>query len=228
MKIKFEINGKALLGLSLLSAGIAFGDFVSLVDVKSSGGVVIGGMTEKDKEDLLLESMPIGSVTFRMDTVNPNVIYGGTWELITGDASVRLGDGTLQSSSLQGITNKPTVPLKKHAHMASQGSHKHTRGTMDIYGQVTAPGYGNTSIGYSLSGNGAFANYGALTQLDKIDGGNNQGSIYRAVDFRASRNWTGHTSSEAPSITVNEFGDNDDTLDTRGKYITLNVWKRIE
>ncbi len=41
MKIKFEINGKALLGLSLLSAGVAFGDFVTLVDSKGSGGVVV-------------------------------------------------------------------------------------------------------------------------------------------------------------------------------------------
>lgn len=227
MKIKFEINGKALLGLTLLSAGLAFGDFVSIVDTKGSGGISVPGMTDKDKEEILLESMPVGSVTFRMDAANPSTIYGGTWQLITGDASVRLGNGTVQDSSLKGLSNTPSVPLRAHTHTATQASHSHTRGSMNITGVVTAPGAANMSVGDALTGSGAFATYGPLTEIDDIDSAPNGGSVYRSVDFVASRTWTGSTSASAPAITVNQAGDASDKLDVRGHYITLNVWKRI-
>lgn len=171
--------------------------------------------------------MTVGSVVLRMDDVNPATIYGGTWELIQGDADLRLGNGSNLSGNIEGITNDPSVPLVKHTHTATQAAHSHNRGNMEIYGRISASGYANTSVGYSLSGTGAFAPYGSLTTLDDIDHYLNQGSVYRAVDFRASRNWTGTTNSVAPHITISESGNDNETIDVRGQFVKVNVWKKI-
>lgn len=55
MKLKFEINGKALLGIALLSAGLAFGEYVSVINAKSAGGVIVN-------ETTVIDTTPIGTV----------------------------------------------------------------------------------------------------------------------------------------------------------------------
>lgn len=98
-------NGKMLLGMLSLSASLAFGNFVSLVDHKASGGILV----EK-------ETMNVGSVVLRIDKTNPSAIYGGTWELIRGDAALRLGDGSEYNGSVDG-DNQVSVPLPEHDHI---------------------------------------------------------------------------------------------------------------
>ncbi len=214
--IEINLNINKTLGLILLTG---FGVFAA-AEYQSSFSTPTPVISE-------VETMTVGSIVLRSDDVNPSTIYGGTWNLIQGDAALRLGDGRNLSGALEGTTNNPIVPLPKHTHTATQVSHSHNRGNMEIYGNVTAPGYGNTSVGYSLNGSGAFAPSGGLTSLDDIDHYPNQGSVYRSVDFRASRNWTGTTNSVMPSITVAEQGVDDNTIDVRGNYLTINVWKRI-
>lgn len=107
--ITFKINKKIGLGLIGALSLFATADFVSMVDVKSSGGIVV----EK-------ETMIIGSVVFRMDDVNPADIYGGTWNLITGDSTLAFGDGTNQNGLALG-NNEPLVPLVKHNHGMDHG-----------------------------------------------------------------------------------------------------------
>ena len=47
--------------------------------------------------DLGKTLFPVGSVVMRMDAVNPATLYGGTWQLITGDATITFGNGAAQS-----------------------------------------------------------------------------------------------------------------------------------
>lgn len=201
MNVKFEINGKALLAFALLSAGLAFGDFVTVADVKTSGGITTPGMTESDKEDLLLESMPVGSVSLRMDSKNPSTIYGGTWQLITGDASLRLGSGSDVSSAAILGNNTPVVPVPQHSHTtshslktASAGAHTHTSSTY-------TGGGSNTTTMY----NGGGSNRGTWTSSSS---GN-------------------HTHTITGAVTVNSTGTANAKLDVRGAYVVVNVWKRI-
>lgn len=107
MKIKFELNGKALLGIALLSAGIAFGEYVSVINAKSSGGIVVSQPESS-----------VGTVVLRMDDVNPSTIYGGTWELVRSDGYLAFGDGSVQSGVPTG-NNMVSVPLLAHSHTAS-------------------------------------------------------------------------------------------------------------
>lgn len=218
IRIKFKINKYiALIGLSTIGL-YAMADFVSIINSNEVSYVA----AEPEPE-----VMTVGAVVLRIDNVDPSTIYGGTWELITGDASLRLGNGAIQSGNITGNGNTPQVILPKHTHTATQVAHSHNRGDMEIYGTVTSPTANNVSVGYSLAGEHAFQSIGGKGALDDIDHWANQGSIYRAVDFRASRNWTGTTNSAAPDITVSESGNDNETIDVRGQFVKVNVWKKI-
>lgn len=126
--MKIEINKKGFFALLALSASIAFADYVTVVGKNSSGGYIVNeSMTENDIEEVLDRTMPVGSLALRLDNINPSEIYGGTWQLVTGDASLRLGDGSIQSGATSG-NNNPIVPVPRHSHTAtaSEDTHSHT------------------------------------------------------------------------------------------------------
>lgn len=213
--MEIKINGKALIGVVCLSASIAFGDFVSMIDVKSAGGIVI----EK-------ETMDIGSVVFRIDNKNPSTVYGGTWELITGDASLRFGDGTSQSGNIEGLANNPTVPLPLHNHGIDHNHPSATTNTDTHYHQTMhndENNYSNTTI---TSGN-------YLTVRGHRSGwSNDYAYVLRGTTSTPN---SGRTSSDSHNHSVdlpNYIGNSKDagvsnaSIDVRGQYITVNVWKR--
>lgn len=139
MEIKFNLNGKGLIGLALLSTSIAFGSYVSLVDVKSAGGIVI--------EE---EQLPVGSITMWGGSSAPDgwlelnggsttgypeleKIYGANLpdfrgEFVRGYDNGRGVDSgrsilTAQSNSVQPLTFKGDA-LPPHNHKDPiQGSH---------------------------------------------------------------------------------------------------------
>lgn len=188
-----RLNGKALLGILTLSAGLAFGDFVTLIDSKSSGGYII--------KEIPVETATAGSVVLRLDDINPGTIYGGTWELITGDASLRLGNGANLSGRIEGSGNDPVVPLQAHSH---------TKGTMEITGTLNNISQDRSS---GIITEGAFSQVYSGTGRGTGDG--------QAMDitFAASNSWTGETSVE---------GTSNATLDVRGNYLKVNVWKKLK
>lgn len=200
MKGDIRISKKLAIMLAGTISLFAAADFVSMVDHKSAGGIIVEGTTDEDIKKVILETMPIGTVTLRMDDINPSTIYGGTWSLITGDASLSLGDGTVQDGIITG-DNNPSVPLV---------AHNHGRGTQEITG---------TQIGrriININGYGAFfptdAGYedGVVTSSVKSS---------NALGFQASRAWTGRSTTE---------GVQNATIDVRGAQMKVNVWKRTE
>lgn len=113
-----RINGKTLLAVGILSVSFAFGDaFVSIVDKNSGGGInlVKEEITESKFDTMLLAKFPVGTVILRMDSVDPSTIYGGTWQRLTGDASLAIGNGGNLSGQVYG-ENEPLVPLPAHSH----------------------------------------------------------------------------------------------------------------
>lgn len=219
MRVKFDINGKSLLAVAILSAGIAFGDFVSIADVKTSGGIVVDGMSDEEVKNIILETMPVGSVTLRMDAVNPSTIYGGTWTLITGDAALAFGDGTALNGVSEG-NNNPLVPVVAHTHTATQVAHSHTRGTMEIKGTTAIGEFDSKKQTGAFTGKSSYSNEGNGTAAG--------GSTDYTTNFQASRSWTGSTSSITPKITVASTGTSKATIDVRGARIKVNVWKRTK
>lgn len=224
--MKIEIGSKTLIGVACLSAGIALADFIIVADVEGSGGVTIEQgipVTELDKiiNSEINKKMPIGTVIFRMDSINPSTLYGGEWSLIKGDSSLRLGNGSNLSGLFKG-ENEPSVPLIEHSHVATQELHSHEKGTMNITGSFGDGMYGENSRVSTLGGFTKNASAGATKytgELWVIEG--------PLVDFNANKTWTGSTSAATPKITFEKTGKSNATLNVRGKYRTLNTWKRI-
>jgi microcystin-dependent protein len=77
--MKIELNGKTLLSIALISSGLVFADFVSLVDSESSGGIIVyNGVTQEELDTAInelrteydekiskleLNQAPVGAVT---------------------------------------------------------------------------------------------------------------------------------------------------------------------
>lgn len=209
MKGDIRISKKSALLLVGALSIFAAADFVSIVDSKTAGGVKV----EK-------ESQPIGSIVFRMDSVNPSTIYGGTWSLLKGDASIRLGDGSGQSATLKGNANDQVVPLVAHTHTmnhdhpvatTSTDTHDHNvsmRGSS--YTAAAAPSWHtDTNTVYPgitlTNGNKSYESRGAI----------DNDSHNHTVDLP---NFVGNTGSA---------GTANVTMDVRGQYLTLNVWQRV-
>lgn len=55
MEINLKLNGKGLLALAVLSSSLVFAKYVSLIDSKSSGGIIVN-------EETYIDTTPIGSV----------------------------------------------------------------------------------------------------------------------------------------------------------------------
>lgn len=90
----------------------------------------------------------------------------------------------------------------------SNKKHSHSRGTMEITGNI----YNYTAHkNYHWEGNGAFEKTQGLGSRYYIDEGRSRDSY--AINFKASRNWTGNTSEE---------GD-----EARPVNYTIRIWKRI-
>lgn len=200
--INLKINKK--IGLAILaSVGFfAMADFVSMIDVKSSGGISI----DKELSDSDLEQiMPVGSVALRMDNINPSAIYGGTWQLITGDAALGFGNGSAQSGLSIG-DNTPAVPLLEHDHSIN---HDHPTATTssDTHSHQITIWNGTGTGGAKPSGYAIRSSSGGYTTTSD----------------------THNHTINLPNFSGNsgKAGTSNATLDVRGERILVNVWKRI-
>lgn len=149
----------------------------------------------------------IGATMLTFEGTSPQVKYPWqTWQLISGDASIRLGDGSSQSTVSQG-NNTPSVPLVSHAHSMN---HDHPATT------TSANGNHNHSINYNAAINDGGGNLAGYSQVSTAyskntgDAGNHQ----HTVDIP---NYVGNTGST---------GQSSPTLDVRGAYVKMNLWLR--
>lgn len=223
--MKIELNGKALLGMALLSSSIVFAKYVVVLDSHSEySAVEEQGLSDSEIEDLVEEKLnevnPVGTIVMRIDSVNPSTIYGGSWELLSANASLRMGDGSPQTGSVVG-SDIQAVPVPAHTHTATQSAHSHNKGSMNITGEFGNGFYGE--FGHT-SATGAFTR-GASAGSTKYTG-EGWTSNGPKVSFNAANSWSGETNSVAPSITVAQAGVANASIDVSGAHIKVNVWKR--
>lgn len=164
----------------------------------------------------------VGATLIRFDATDPNTLYPWqTWSLVTGDVSLRLGDGTDNTLNPTG-NNTPTVPVPQHTHTATQTSHSHSRGTMEINGT-----WQSDNVGNSTNSNATLQTSGAVSGEYNGDNSGPDGVGNGAkMTLKASDGWTGNTSSTSPSITVANSGTSGATLNVRGSYVKINLWVR--
>lgn len=188
MDINFKLNGKSLIGLAILSAGLTFANYVSIIDAKSAGGIIV--------EE---EQVPVGSVTMWTTNTPPKgwlamngqstagypelaKIVGSNVPDLSGKFVRAFGGnsdslGVVQSQSVQALTFKGD-PV---------AGHSHTKGSMNITGYFRFTG--NTNRGAS----GAFAN--ASWYSGHSVHGSNGSYNGTQTNFNAKNSWTGSTST---------------------------------
>jgi microcystin-dependent protein len=164
---------------------------------------------------------PVGSIYMSMDPTSPAILFGGTWAEIKDRVLVGAGGSYAAGATGGSATAQLTIAnLPSHSHGAvianagghshtgtaqSAGDHTHTRGSMEITGSASSAcgGWeGNWSSGaLSLGPMG--------NQQDGGAGGDGDPIRVVSLDFKASKNWTGATSSNGShthTVTIDSAG----------------------
>ena len=168
-----------------------------------------------------LAAYPVGAYYMSSDSTSPAVLFGGTWTQIQNRFIYAAGSGySVNSTGGSATKTLSTDNIPSHSHSCgSAGSHTHTRGTMNIKGQVP---------GVNVKNNG-----GAFDTLKyELPGWMDlTGSTYHKYDvgiwnFDASKSWTGATSSNGNHAhTIGNTGSGT-AFNTISPYITAYVWRR--
>ena len=174
---------------------------------------------------ILDAAYPVGAIYISTVATSPATLFGGTWEAFGGrfliGANSTYGAGTTGGAATVTLT---ADQMPKHSHTASTnstGAHTHTRGTMDITGRVQ--GHANAAIAQNEA-SGCFVNPGLSGRNIDTGGGNSAGGL----DFKASNNWTGSTSSAGAhthTVTVDEAGKGQ-AHSNMPPYLSVYMWKR--
>ena len=185
---------------------------------------------------------PVGSVYISFNNTDPSLLFGGTWQRIKDTFLLANGDTYAANTTGGSATKTFTVnnlPAHNHAvsssgshtHSAttsSNGAHTHTRGSMEITGYHDAA---DDDTSYS-GGAFYFTSRASIHNVQQTGGESNA-----VINFKASRNWTGATSSNGAhthTVSLSGGAHTHTTNNTGGSqpinilppYTTVYVWKR--
>lgn len=142
---------------------------------------------------------PVGTVVFRMDNKNPATLYGGTWGLITGDATITFGNGAAQTGGITG-SNDVAVPLPAHSHETTH------------------------NLGTTTNGN---HNHAIRTGSQRMSIDDVRGNWFRDTNLLNYTEYAGdHNHVITGGVSVQSAGTANATVNVRGARIAINVWRR--
>lgn len=167
-------------------------------------------------KQILLAAHPVGSYYWSSEATDPGTLFGGVWRRVKDKFILAAGDSYAAGST--GGEAEHTLTL------AESPAHTHTRGTMDIRGNLS---YITSEVTDVKSDGSNFSNYptsGALAYINyKYGSGATLGvsatgarGAGRDIVFTGSNGWTGATSSEGGGAAHNNMPP----------YITAFCWRR--
>ena len=159
--------------------------------------------------------VPVGGILMMYNTSNPAELYSGTtWELLATDKYLKTTTGTpLSSGGSNSFTiQKANLPAVK----VQLDSFQLGRGTQEITGNI---GFGSTNYEATNYTSGAFYNGGTGSSVH----GAGSGKQY-IHSFKASRTWTGMSTSATPYTQNLGSGT---AISISPTYITIRAWKRL-
>lgn len=165
-----------------------------------------------------LDAYPVGAYYISSEPTSPATLFGGTWERIQDRMIVAAGS-TFTAGTTGGSTTKTlsvqNMPYHNHS-CDTQGSHTHTRGSMNITG-----GFGSDA---NFKGtNGAFYSIGDGDQ--RIRAELQWGGHYK-VGFNAQSAWSGETSGNGSHQHTIGYNGSGLAFDVMNPYIVAYVWRR--
>ena len=177
---------------------------------------------EKLVADLTAESIlsmvyPVGSVYISVNDVSPEQFLGGTWVKIS-QGRVLQGASDTQTAGTEVSAGLPNISV------SSNGAHTHTRGSMNITGNIGMHGAGSCTV--IAGSHGAFFGTsiaGSYHGPDCAGGATSEG----IVSFSADRTWTGSTSSDGAhshDAYITDITGKSTTV--QPPALLVNIWKR--
>lgn len=179
---------------------------------------------------------PVGSIYMSTSSTNPSSYFGGTW-IQWGSGKVPVCVNTSDSNF---NTVEKTGGASTHTH--SQGNtgshtlttseipaHTHTRGTMNITGDIEFRAYNGSDNNLIYAQHGALegrtlttwsGSHDAIADKMKTNGKREK------VSFDASKTWSGSTSSVGGSGGHTHTNPNTNSASSLPPYITCYMWKR--
>lgn len=158
---------------------------------------VLNWLKAKAEASSVLSMYPIGSVYMTENAAfDPNAEWGGTWVKI--ENRFLLGSGT-KAVGAQGGEEYVTLSIYEIP------AHSHARGSMDITGNLSNGDIRIEDV------SGAIYNRG-----NAYNGSGGSWLTIAQMGFKASRNWSGYTSSSGSGQSHNNMPP----------YQVVNIWKR--
>ena len=169
-------------------------------------------------ESILSMVYPVGSVYISVNDVSPEKFLGGTWIKISQGRVLQGASGT-QTAGTEVSAGLPNISV------SSNGEHTHTRGSMNITGNIIMHGITNCTVISDM--NGAFSGLGGAESAYHAPDCASGVSSERAINFSADRTWTGSTSSagaHSHSAYITDITGKSTTV--QPPALLVNIWKR--
>ena len=158
----------------------------------------------------------VGDIYLTTNSTNPSSIFlGTTWQKIEG--RFLFGTSGSGASKQTGGSNSKTIAQANLPAVKIQlDSFSFSRGTMDITGSLKNLAHSANTLSSAT---------GAFTKIAGTDSsyGSSGGGAADAFDFKASKTWTGTTSSASPQTSALGSGQ---ALDITPSYYTCHMWLR--
>lgn len=158
----------------------------------------------------------MGDIYLTTNSTNPSSIFlGTTWQKIEG--RFLFGTSGSGASKQTGGSNSKTIAQANLPAVKIQlDSFSFSRGTMDITGSLKNLAHSANTLSSAT---------GAFTKIAGTDSsyGSSGGGAADAFDFKASKTWTGTTSSASPQTSALGSGQ---ALDITPSYYTCHMWLR--
>lgn len=170
-------------------------------DLLASGITTTQGDTVQQQLDNVVNKIyPVGSLYLCMDAVSPATKFGGAWSLVTGDATLSLGNGGTNTGAVLGANTHTLTEAQLPSHTHSSGS-------------LTAVSGGAHAHDIDLGNNRDTSD---PTYIPSYSNSGDSGDYTTKLGGTHSHNISGNTGSAGSNSAHN----------IRSAYITINVWQR--